>query len=119
MSQLKNKIKRDIVDPASKTKKTSILIGEVTTSSISNRCGVDFVDVTGSKFSNKFLPIRIYGNNPWLPKKGEKVLIEQHENEYSIISKYVESTEEFGKDNVLKADIYSNLVLGGLLGLIY
>lgn len=119
MSQLSQKIKNEIVDPITKTKTTKTVVGEVTASSTTNKCRVTFTDINGSKHLNKMVKIRVYGNNAWLPNKGDKVLIEQSGNIFTVISKQINSDSEFKRDNVLKADIYSNLIMGGLPGLIF
>ena len=77
MSELKNKILHDIVEPNKEKFKTSTFVGEVVKTYNCNRCKVDFIDKSGNTIKGKILPIRNYSDVSYLPSLNDKVIIKQ------------------------------------------
>lgn len=118
MSEFKSKLRQDVINPASNSRRFTTIIGTVTDINNSNKCKVNFIDKHGVMHKNEVIEIRFYGNQPWSPKIGEEVMIEQDGDYYTVISKYIKDWDKYKNNNMLKADVYSNLIIDNIPGYI-
>lgn len=119
MSDFKKKLLHDVVNPSKDSSRVATVTGEVTKSKNSNKCKVNFIDKDGNSHKNETLRIRMYGNTVWCPKEGDKVIIEQDENDFEVVAQYIEDYTQYQEDTILTADIYSNYISDSMPGSIY
>lgn len=118
MSTFKNKLLQEVINPATNSRRSSFVIGEVTEANNTNKCKVDFTDNNGFARKNEIVDIQVYGNTVWFPKKGDKVVINQVQNNFIIVSKYIGDWSEYKKKTSLKSDVYSNTTIDSTPGFI-
>lgn len=123
MSQLKQRIREDIIKPAEQVRRDAAHIAKVTYSNERNNfCSISFIDKDGYRSNKDNVPVRVYNQSfsDWFPVVGELVNVEDSDGNMSIVSKFeggygshVRSTTE------LKQDIYTSSFGGTMSGMIF
>jgi hypothetical protein len=91
MSDFKNRLQQDIINPAEHLRRLFTIVGTVTkVDEKNNVCSVSFIDKDGYKSNKNNVPVVIYNSSiiDWFPKEGEMVNIEQEDELIRIVSKY-------------------------------
>ena len=116
MSDFRQKLRKEVVDPALKTSRKSTLIAVITDKKNSSYT-IQFTDENGEKKTKSGVKARVYKQET---SKGyeinESVLVEYEDNKYEIIASYGRDDAEIKSSTELKTDIYSNLISSTIPG---
>lgn len=123
MSQLKRRIREEIVKPAEQVRRDASHVAKVTYSGEKNNiCSISFIDKEGYRSNKDNVPVRIYNQSfsDWFPTVGELVNVEDSDGNLSIVSKfeggYGSSVRALTE---LKQDIYTSSFGGTMSGMIF
>ena len=121
MNEIRNKIQKDIVEPAANSRRLTLQVGTVIKANKNaNTCNISYVRNDGKKINQNNVPVIC--NNistvAWFPKDNEKVLIQTMEESIYIYGPSYERYEQIKNKIKLKQDILSDSntdVLGGFI----
>ena len=121
MSDFRNKLIEDVVKPNQDKNRASTLIATVTNAKKSSYT-IKFTNEFGEDKTQSGIKVRTYGNDtigPYMPEVGDMVIVEQEDNEYTIIAKFIKDEAEAKNDLELMSDRFSNLFLDSIPGYIF
>lgn len=120
MSDFRQKLRKEVVDPALQTSRKSTLLAV-----IKKRLGkfnsytIEFTNESGEKKRKSGVKVREYNDeSPAGFKENDTVLVEYEGKEYEIIASYSGDEAMAKSSTALKSDIYSNLVSETMPGFI-
>lgn len=121
MSEIKNKIKTSIADPAAESRKVTLQTGIVIKANEkSNTCNVSYIRNDGKKINEENVPLLLnnISNMMWFPKEKEEVLIQIRENNVYILGPSYRQYNTIRDKIKLKHDIFTDTntdTLGGFI----
>lgn len=121
MSDFRQKLRKEVVDPALNAGRKSTLIAMINDKSkISGSYKISFANINGEQESKSGISARQYNKDkPTVYEVGNHVLVEYEGDKYEIISLYEEDQDASRANFQLKADVYSNLISDVLPGYIF
>lgn len=121
-NQIKKLFTENIVEPAAKSRSTSVIEGvAIQTSESTNLCTVKFTDSTGHVETRDSVPVLIYNKSviDWFPSDNEKVLLQEKDRVLYIIGPACQDYSNVRTKIKLENDIFSDTLIGGIGGYLF
>lgn len=121
-NNIKKLFTENIVEPAAKSRSTSIIEGVATkVNEKTNLCTVKFADSTGKVETRDSVPVFIYNKSiiDWFPNDNEKVLLQEKDRVLYIIGPASQDYSKVRSQIKLENDIFSDTLIGGIGGYLF
>lgn len=121
MNEVRDKLLKNVVEPAADGRSSSMLTGTVTqVNEKANTCSVSYTKQDGKNVNKQNVPILLSnkGMIDWFPEEKEEVLLQEKNNRLYIMGPSYTSYNSIRDSIKLKNDVFSNSfmdVLGGFL----
>lgn len=119
---IKKLLTDNIVEPAAKSRSTSIIEGVATkVYEKSNVCTVKFSDSTGKVEIRDSVPVFIYNKSiiDWFPSDNEKVLLQEKDRVLYIVGPASQDYSKVRNQIKLENDVFSDTLIGGIGGYLF
>lgn len=121
-SNIKKLFENNIVEPAAKSRSTSIIEGiAIKVNEKTNLCTIQFNDSTGKTETRENVPVLVYNKNviDWFPKKNEKVLLQEKDRVLYITGPSYQNYSNIRSTLKLENDIFSDTLISGIGGYLF